>query len=1181
MKSTAIFCGAPLFGQVLPLVAIAAAFTGVVHSQDDLDWGDAPDPIYPTLAASNGARHFASPSFCLGTAIDIEVDGQPTANADGDDVTGSDDEDGVTWYPMFPGQLSRVEIFVTGSGGRLDAWVDFDGNGSWLDPGEQILASAPASPGANIYQFPVPAGAGVNLTTFARVRLSTQGGLQPDGGPVEGEVEDDVVVIAPHKMHYPQLPDPNGLDVRACPGQEQPEPLRKVLADDFRCTRSGPITHVTFWGSFKDDRYIEGHEYQGITKFHLSIHDDIPDPDGDGPEYSKPAVPALMEWDIDPFDAASGWTVRVQEELPSEQGWYDPNTGEYLIPNHFRYFRYDVWIPANEAFVQQEGKIYWLDISVETEAFDQPIMWGWKTSRSQHFNDDAVWADLPVVDKDQWGELRDPETQESLDLAFVIDGEEVEEEAYDWGDAPDAPYPTLSANNGANHLIVPNFMLGTVIDAEVDGQPSTPADGDDINPVLLNDEDGVTLPAAMPRGSTVTVNVFLTSGAGATGVLDAWLDSNLDGVWSSTALEYVVQGQTLFPGNNAVSFTIPANAALGANYLRFRLTSTGVASPKGSAQDGEVEDYLVTISDPDNGVDFGDAPDGPYPTLAVNNGAAHVIVPGYQLGLLTTDSEADGQPDATATGDNLAGTDDEAAGDGVFVYPLISGQLGAIDVQVAGGAGFVDAWLDFNGDGNWSDPGERLGSGSVAVTPGWNQIAFGVPAGSVTSGSTFLRVRFSSTGGLLPAGPASDGEVEDHEVRIVPEGSMEFDYGDAMDPTYPTLNASLGAAHLAGGPLWLGPAVDPEADGQPTPAADGDDLAGVPDEDGVSIPYPIVAGLTNNVWIDVSGGGPGYVDAWVDLNGNGSWGDPGEQVLVSWPVPGPGMHMVTLPAIPSSSVVSGVTVARFRISSTGGLGVTGFAQDGEVEDHEVEVWDDGAFDWGDAPDAFYHTWMAGNGAAHLIDWTFYLGATPGMSIDADPDGQPNATATGDDADGNDDEDGLTFLTEWISGCDADFDVVASKAGLLQAWIDYDGDGTWNQANENIIASQAIAAGLNSFSVTLPDDIGPHDGYARFRLSSSAVGYDGYGGDGEVEDYLVPIGRRIQSAIAVDLTTSPMTVTLTWTAWGGAGEYCVYSSTDLTGSFPADWTLEASGITATTWSEMPTAVRKFYIVVAFP
>jgi len=56
---------------------------------------------------------------------------------------------------------------------------------------------------------------------------------------------------------------------------------------------------------------------------------------------------------------------------------------------------------------------------------------------------------------------------------------------FDWGDAPDQQpfplpnYPTMGANNGAFHTIVPGMMMGLYIDAELDGQPNMNATGDD------------------------------------------------------------------------------------------------------------------------------------------------------------------------------------------------------------------------------------------------------------------------------------------------------------------------------------------------------------------------------------------------------------------------------------------------------------------------------------------------------------------------------------------------------------------------------------------------------------------------------------------------------------------------------------------------------------------------------
>ena len=47
-----------------------------------------------------------------------------------------------------------------------------------------------------------------------------------------------------------------------------------MLADDFRCTASGPITDIHFWGSFLDD--ILPPEGPGGLIFDVSIWSDVP-----------------------------------------------------------------------------------------------------------------------------------------------------------------------------------------------------------------------------------------------------------------------------------------------------------------------------------------------------------------------------------------------------------------------------------------------------------------------------------------------------------------------------------------------------------------------------------------------------------------------------------------------------------------------------------------------------------------------------------------------------------------------------------------------------------------------------------------------------------------------------------------------------------------------------------------
>jgi hypothetical protein len=196
----------------------------------------------------------------------------------------------------------------------------------------------------------------------------------------------------PHKMLYPQLPDVNGWDI-AVDGLN-------VVADDFLCTQSGPITSIHFWGSWRSD------VPEVIDNIHLSIHADIPAGTGFIP-WSQPGE-LLWEYDTGP--------VGFQEFPWPEsglQGYYDPFTGITATEDHFLIWQYNITDFPNP-FIQEEGTIYWLDIHVDTPDQGQ---FGWKTSLD-HWNDDAVSGEFPFGEP--WFELSDPMVGESLDMAFVI-----------------------------------------------------------------------------------------------------------------------------------------------------------------------------------------------------------------------------------------------------------------------------------------------------------------------------------------------------------------------------------------------------------------------------------------------------------------------------------------------------------------------------------------------------------------------------------------------------------------------------------------------------------------------------------------------------------------------------------------------------------------------------------------
>jgi hypothetical protein len=161
----------------------------------ELDFSDAPDPTYPTMLPA-GARHQIVPGFQLGPLVDAETNGLPHPQALGDDSSNLPDEDGVQIRaPWLTGTQACVNVsLISGPlGGRLDAWLDFNRNGSW-DGGEQIFANAPLVPGVNPLCFAIPCNASLG-TNFARFRLTSNGGVGPGGAARDGEVEDYLVFI--------------------------------------------------------------------------------------------------------------------------------------------------------------------------------------------------------------------------------------------------------------------------------------------------------------------------------------------------------------------------------------------------------------------------------------------------------------------------------------------------------------------------------------------------------------------------------------------------------------------------------------------------------------------------------------------------------------------------------------------------------------------------------------------------------------------------------------------------------------------------------------------------------------------------------------------------------------------------------------------------------------------------
>ena len=163
-------------------------------------------------------------------------------------------------------------------------------------------------------------------------------------------------------------------------------------------------------------------------------------------------------------------------------------------------------------------------------------------------------------------------------------------------------------------------------------------------------------------------------------------------------------------------------------------------------------------------------------------------------------------------------------------------------------------------------------------------------------------------------------------------------------------------------------------------------------------------------------------------------------------------------------------------------------------------------DFGDAPLTY------GDASHGIIDGLNLGPDRAGDDIDREVATQASATATGDDNDGFDDEDGFVQTGPFSPGAPASYDVTVNNTSgvgaFLQGFIDANRDGDFLDAGEQFLTDLPVAAGFSgtlSLTSTVPASALIGSSFLRFRLSQTAgVGPVGFVTSGEVEDYAVQI-----------------------------------------------------------------------------
>jgi hypothetical protein len=205
-----------------------------------------------------------------------------------------------------------------------------------------------------------------------------------------------------------QYPDKTGYDVLVAQ-LAGAQPL--IVADDFPCRKTGPLTDIHLWTSWLGDTPDQ------TIPITLSIWSDIPAITNNS--VVTPSHPGSLVWSQ--TFAAGQYKIKAWQTA-NEQFWNpDPSPAGQILGPDYMIWQYNFY-PTNP-FVQQGSPnnplVYWLSVTAGANT----AMFGWKTA-TNHWNDDAVYGHLdpngnPLLD---WKELRDPNSavNRSLDMAFAI-----------------------------------------------------------------------------------------------------------------------------------------------------------------------------------------------------------------------------------------------------------------------------------------------------------------------------------------------------------------------------------------------------------------------------------------------------------------------------------------------------------------------------------------------------------------------------------------------------------------------------------------------------------------------------------------------------------------------------------------------------------------------------------------
>ncbi len=612
------------------------------------DYGDAP--------ASYGIA-CATPSATLrigGVTPDTEASHQASADANGDDTAGTDDETFLN--PLTPIDIANAQYIwtipvsnTTGNAATLAGWIDLNGNGVF-EASERAVASVPNNATQATLTWNIPPTASAT-TTFVRLRISTDANVGPTGDyPTNGigEVEDYAVQIVENELCTPgtafyfingtdntirTFDVSNGTNTLITTPSVTPPSINGLAVDRWRGLvyyQNGggappPAAQALYYYDVVNNTNGTVTANAGAAPLNLPLGNGWQSASG---AYANSRYYAGIDggdlgtiYEIT-LDAAGTAPVSARALVTPNAGCGGTQCQNYgdIIVNGTR--MYVAFIQVDGPTITQVFDVY--DINSLIRLNRQTIVgtpaFAFQLSRDGNGQIYAITSDNGRVFPVNNNVIQNYPNPLATIGVVVNDASECPIVPMDFGDAPNS-YGTNGGPLAARHLLVDNLRLGNVtgqtVIRDLHGFANANANGDDVNNYNgsvqgpPDDEDGVATPFPLLETTSTSYtlpNITVFNNTGTTATLYGWIDFNRDGQFQQNERATVTVPSNSNPQTVSLVWSTLPGMRGGASYLRLRLSTAtttisalgtgndGAFLATGYAPDGEIEDYPILIS---------------------------------------------------------------------------------------------------------------------------------------------------------------------------------------------------------------------------------------------------------------------------------------------------------------------------------------------------------------------------------------------------------------------------------------------------------------------------------------------------------------------------------------------------------------------------------------------------------